>query len=504
MSNPLKKLAGQTVIYGLGTILPRFLNFLLTPLLTYIFQKPVEFGVNSEIFAYIAFLNVIFTYGMETAFFNFSTKKEDKESVYNTALTSLIISSVGFGVILFVFAQPIANWLQYPDKLKYIYWTIMILATDAIMAIPFARLRINNKAINFALLKALNVFVNVGLHVFFFVLCKNAYEQNEPGTLASLYDPQIGIGYSFLAGVIANFVTLIFLAPQFKFFRFAFDKVLWKEMFSYSWPLLILGLAGMVNETFDRIILKKLLPGYEGQYAQGIYGACYKIAMLMTIFRLAFSYAAEPFFFNSAKDKDSKKIYAFVMKAFVIFCSFIFLVTMMNLTIIKRLIISPNYWEGLAVVPILLLANLFIGVYYNLSIWYKLTGQTKFGATITIIGAAITLIINFAFIPKFGYMACAWATFAAYGAMMVISYIIGQKYYPVKYNVRAISVFFALAVGLYFLSLVWQGLDNKYLKLILNNLLVVLFVFFFYKLEFSNLKNFNKSTGANDQINKPE
>ncbi|MDZ4665228.1 MAG: oligosaccharide flippase family protein [Bacteroidota bacterium] len=504
MSNPLKKLAGQTVIYGLGTILPRFMNFLLTPLLTYIFQKPVDYGVNSEMYAYIAFLNVIFSYGMETAFFNFSTKKEDKESVFNTALTSIIISSVSFCILLSLFAQPIANWLQYPDKLSYIYWTILILGTEALMAIPFAKLRINNKAKTFAILKAINVFVNVSLHVFFFVFCKNAYEANETGTLASLYDPHIGIGYSFFAGLIANIVSLICLAPVFKEFKFKLNIPLWKEMFSYAWPLLILGLAGMVNETFDRIIIKKLLPEDIGQHAQGVYGACYKIAMLMAIFRQAFTYAAEPFFFNSAKDKDSKKVYAFVMKAFVIFCSFLFLATMMNLPVIKRLMISSPYWEGLAVVPILLLANLFLGIYYNLSIWYKLTGQTKFGAIITLIGAAITLAINFAFVPKYSYMACAWATFAAYGIMMVISYIIGQKYYPVKYNVRAISVFFILAVGLYLISLVWQDLDNKYLKLILNNLLVVLFVFFFYKLEFSNLKKFNKSTGANDQTNKPE
>lgn len=502
MSNPLKKLAGQTVIYGLGTILPRFLNFLLTPLLTYIFTRPVEFGVNSELFSYIAFFNVIFTYGMETAFFNFSNKIEDKDRVYNTAVTSLIVSSAGFSLILFALSQPIANWLDYPDKLKYIYWTIGILATDAIMAIPFARMRINNKPKQFALLKSLNVVINVGLHVFFFVFAKNAYENNEPGALASFYDPEIGIGYSFLSMLIANAVSLLSLGPQFKFFRFAFDKELWKDMFRYAWPLLILGLAGMVNEVFDRLIIKHLLPKDIGQSEQGIYGACYKVAMLMTIFRQAFQYAAEPFFFNNAKEKDSKRTYAFVMKAFVIFCCFIFLFTMMNLPVIKHLIISPNYFVGLGVVPILLIANLFVGVYFNLSIWYKLTGQTKFGAIITIIGAAITLIINFVFIPKFSYMACAWATFAAYGSMMVISYFIGQKYYPVKYNIRAISVFFFIAVGFYFLSFVWQGLDNKYLKLILNNLLVVLFVFLFYKLEFSNLKKF-KTSGANDQDNQP-
>jgi O-antigen/teichoic acid export membrane protein len=500
VSNPLKKLAGQTVIYGLGTILPRFLNFLLTPLLTYIFTRPVEFGINSEIYSYIAFLNVIFTYGMETAFFNFSNKNEDKNSVYNTALTSLIISSASLALILFLFAQPIANWLEYPDKLKYIYWTIGILATDAVMAIPFARLRINNQATTFALLKALNVVVNVGLHIFFFVFCKNAYEHHEPGTLASLYDPEIGIGYSFLSGLIANGVSLLFLGPQFKFFRFAFDKELWKEMFHYAWPLLILGLAGMVNETFDRILIKKLLPE-GGQFAQGIYGACYKISILMTVFIQAFRYAAEPFFFNNSKDKDSKKVYAFVMKVFAIFCSLIFLFTMMNLPILKYFV-SENYWEGLPVVPILLLANLFLGIYYNLSIWYKLTGQTKFGAIITVVGAIITLIINFAFVPKFSYMACAWATFAAYGVMMVISYILGQKHYPVKYNLRAMSVFFFMAVGFYFLSFVWQGFENKYLKLVLNNLLVLLFVFLFYKLEFSNLKKF-KTSGANDQNNQP-
>jgi O-antigen/teichoic acid export membrane protein len=500
VSNPIKKLAGQTVIYGLGTILPRFLNYLLVPLLTYIFQRPVDYGVNSEIYAYIGFLNVIFTYGMETAFFNFCSKRENKDAVYNTALTSLIISSVSFSVLMFAFSQPIANWLEYPDKLSYIHWTILILGTEAIMAIPFARLRINNKAKTFAILKAINVFVNVFLHIFFFVFAKNAYENNEPGTLASLYDPNIGIGYSFFAGLVANIVSLICLAPQFKEFKFKLDIPLWKEMFSYAWPLLILGLAGMVNETFDRIIIKKLLPHDIGAHAQGVYGACYKIAMLMAIFRQAFTYAAEPFFFNSSKDKDSKKVYAFVMKVFVIFCCFIFLATMMNLPVIKRMI-GPTYWEGLGVVPILLIANLFLGVYYNLSIWYKLTGQTKFGAIITIIGAVITLAINFTFVPQYSYMACAWATLAAYGSMMILSYFLGQKHYRVNYNIRAMSVFFILAIGLYYLSFLWQGMEYRYLKLLLNNLLVVLFVFLFYKLEFSNLKKFKSTSGAENQNN---
>lgn len=495
MSNPIKKLAGQTVIYGLGTILPRFLNYLLTPLLTYIFQKPVDYGVNSEIYAYIAFLNVIFTYGMETAFFNFSSKRENKEDVYHTALSSILLSTAIFSILLFLFSEPIAGWLEYPDKLNYIYWTILILATDAVMAIPFARLRLSNKALNFALIKAVNVVVNISLHIFFFVFCKNAYESNSSSALAGFYKPEVGIGYAFLSNLLANLFSLLMLAPQLKDFRFQINKSLWMEMFSYAWPLLILGLAGMVNETFDRIIIKKLLPDDIGQHAQGVYGACYKISILMTVFIQAFRYAAEPFFFNSAKDKDSKKTYAFVMKVFVIFCSFLFLATMMNLPVLKYFVSAP-YWEGLSVVPVLLMANLFLGVYYNLSIWYKLTGQTKFGAVITIIGAAITLVINFAFVPQFSYNASAWATLAAYFTMAVISYILGQKHYPIKYNIRAMSVFFLLALALYFISLSWQSLEIKYLKLFLNNLLVVLFVYLFYKLEFSNLKNFKKQERA--------
>lgn len=500
MSNPIKKLAGQTVIYGMGTILPRFLNYLLTPLLTYIFQKPVDYGVNSEIYSYIAFFNVIFTYGMETAFFNFSSKSDNKESVFQTALSSLMISTLSFGLLLFAFAQPIADWLQYGDKTVYIYWTILIIATDAIMAIPFARLRIENKAIRFAFIKAINVAINILLHVFFFVICKNAYEEGESGTCASIYNPHIGIGYSFLANLMANLISLTLLAPQFKNFKFQLDFTLWKQMFKYAWPLLILGLAGMVNETFDRIILKKLLPLEIGQHAQGIYGACYKIAILMSVFIQAFRYAAEPFFFNQSQNKDSKKIYAFVMKVFVIFCSFIFLATMMNMPIIKYFVSEP-YWEGLNVVPILLMANLFLGVYFNLSIWYKLTGQTKFGASITGVGAIITLIINFTFVPIYSYTASAWATLAAYGIMMIISYFMGQKYYPIKYNVRAISFFFIVALGFYFLSLLWNGLENRILVIILNNLLVLLFVFLFYKLEFSNLKKIKQDSGDNSQSN---
>lgn len=491
MSNPLKKLAGQTAIYGLGTILPRFLNYLLTPLLTYGFAA-AAYGINGELYAYISFLNVVFTYGMETAFFNFYSKSKSKDEVYNTALFSLVSSSLVMGGLLLLFSGTIAESLSTPNSTylpEFIRWSVMIIATDAIMAIPFARLRSENKAVWFSLLKLSNVVINVGLNILYFKVCKTAYESNAGDVFASMYDPQIGIGYSFFANVIANAITLLLLAKQFVAFRFQFNADLLKQMLRYAMPLLVLGLAGMVNETLDRIILKKLMVDKDAaQVAQGIYSACYKIAILMTIFIQAFRFAAEPFFFNQAADKNSKKVYALVMKYFVIFCSFLFLGTMMNLEWIKYFI-GEEYRVGLNVVPILLLANLCLGVVYNLSIWYKLSNNTKYGAIIAIIGAVVTIVINVIFVPMFSYMACAWATLAAYATMMTVSYYLGQKNFPIKYNIRAMMVFFVLAIGFYMISITYSGLESSLIKVILNNLFVILFARLFYKLEFSNLKN---------------
>ena len=320
MSNPLKKLAGQTVVYGLGTILPRFLNYFLTPILTRAFL-PAEYGINSELFAYISFLNVLFTYGMETTFFNFNSRLDNKLEVYNTALITLLCSSVVFSLLLFAFASSIGNALSttnanYPTQ--FIIWCIIIMATDAIMAIPFAKLRADNNPLKFSFFKLFNVVVNFGLTVFFVHFCKSAYESNSDSFMKFIYSPEIGIGYCFLSMLIANICTLLLMSKQFSTLTMGLNVELLKEMLKYTWPLIILGLAGMVNETLDRIILKKLMVDKEeAQIAQGIYGACYKIAILMTIFIQAFRFAAEPFFFGKAKDRDSKKTYAFVMKYFV-------------------------------------------------------------------------------------------------------------------------------------------------------------------------------------------
>ncbi|MFN8229328.1 MAG: polysaccharide biosynthesis C-terminal domain-containing protein [Bacteroidia bacterium] len=491
MSNPLKKLAGQTVVYGIGSILPRIINYLFSLALTYIFKTPSDLASNTEFYAYISFVNIIFTYGFETAFFNFSNKLNDKEKVYSTALISLLTSSLVFTLVTILFKNNLANVIGYPNNSEYVTWCILIVATDTLMALPFAKYRLNNQAKKFAGLKLLNVFIYLLVSSFYLVFCKNAFENNENNFLSALYNPIIGVGYAFLAQLIANLICIIFMYKSF-IINYVFDFNVWKQLINYSWPLLILGLAGMTNETFDRIIIKKLLPTDVGQTELGIYGACYKISILMTIFIQAFKYAAEPFFFNTSNDKNSKQLNAVVMKYFVIFCLFLFLVTMMNIDIVIKMI-SEQYRVGVGVAPILLMANLCLGIFLNLSIWYKLTNQTKFGAVITIIGAIITLVINFIFVPKYSYMASAWATLISYASMMVLSYYLGKKYYPIKYNLRSIFLFFGLALLLYFISFLWNDLQPKMLKLILNNLLVLFYLFTFYKLEFKNLLKLKKN-----------
>jgi O-antigen/teichoic acid export membrane protein len=424
---------------------------------------------------------------METAFFHFSSKMDDKDRVYSTALISIFASTAGLTLVFALFSGSIANLVKEPGHANYVIWCVLIVATDALMAIPFARLRLMNKARKFAGLKLLNVSVFILFNIFYFNICKPAFYNHPESVFATFYNPEVGVGYTFLAGLFANIISLVFLAKDFLQIRFVFDKELWKKMLQYAWPLLILGFAGMINETFDRFILTFLLPEDIAKNELGVYGACYRIAMLMTIFTTAFKYAAEPFFFNNAANKNSQKINAVVMKYYILFCLFLFLAIMMNLPWLK-LLVSEKFRAGLGVVPILLLANLCVGIYWNLSIWFKLTGQTKFGAIITIIGAVITLIINFCGIPKFGYMACAWATLASYSIMMVISYVLGQKYYPVKYNLRSIFVFTFLSLGFYGVSTLYSGMESTILKLLLNNILFALFIWIFYKLEFDNLK----------------
>ena len=489
--NPLKKLAGQTAIYGLPTILGRFLSYLLVFLQVRVFKKPDQFSVVPEFYAYVSFLFIILTYGMETAYFRFSLKQKENDSVYPTTLISILISTTVFIFLVLTFSQSIATSIGYPLHPEYVVWFGWILTLDTLAAIPFAKLRIENKPVRFAFIKSLNIFTTILLQIIFLFTIPWVLEHPQYKLLNTIsdfiYSPKIGVGYIFISNLIASILTIIFLAPQYILKNYAFDKKLWKEMFNYAWPLLILGLAGIVNETFDRALMKWIIPPSENPQLQlGIYGVCYKISILMTLFITTFRFAAEPFFFSHASQSDSKQIYSNIMNWFMIVCSFIFLGVMLNIDIIKYLITS-SYWPGLKIVPILLIANMFLGIFYNLSIWYKLTDKTKLGAVVSIIGAAITIILNFLLVPIMGYMGAAWATLACYFTVMVISYILGQKYYPINYNLRKFFLYLGVALFLFALN----HLLNQHkipFPIIINNLFLIPLILLIIKVENINIK----------------
>jgi O-antigen/teichoic acid export membrane protein len=482
----IKRLAGQTAIYGIPTILGRILGYLLVPLYTRVFL-PDAYGTVNVFYSYAALLKVILTYGMETAFFRFNEQELDKEKVYSTGMISLLASSIVFLLLVSFFSGSVARWIDYADYKNYIIWFGWILALDAISAIPFAWLRAQNKAKRFATINMINIAINIGLNLFFILLCPHILKHNGNSVLARIisliYRPEWGIEYIFISNLVASSVTLMLLLPQIIFIKWEIHPDLWKKMFFYAFPLLFAGMAGIVNETFDRLLLRYLLPFSKDMatYQVGIYAACYKISILMTIFIQAYKYAAEPFFFAQAKEKDAKMVYAHIMDYFIIAVSFIFLVTMVYLDdFIMPVLVGKKYWEGKGVIPVLMLANLFLGVYYNLSIWYKLTGKTGWGAWLSLIGAIITLILNFWWIPLssshiiYGYYGSAWATFICYGSMMILSYFIGQKYFPVKYNLLKFFGYLGLAVFLYFVS-TFVTIERHLLQFLFHTLILLVF-----------------------------
>ena len=422
----------QTAIYGLSSVVGRLLNYLLVPLYTRYFL-PAEYGVVTELYAYVAFLVIVLTYGLETAFFRFSKKDNDVKIVYSTALISLIISSVIFVALMFVSSTSIANWMGYAGHTEYIEWFAIIIALDAVSSISFARLREQNKATRFVLVRLVNIFVNIGLNLYFIIYL------------------EFGIEYIFIANLIASIVTIILLIPEMFASVWKFDKVLWNKMMIYALPLLIAGLAGMTNETIDRVLLKHLLPNTEIAASElGLYGAFYKLSIIMTLFIQTFRFAAEPFFFAQEKEGNSRKIYADVMKYFTIIMAIIFLgVTIFYDVIIGFLGSEYHDERGFLVVSILLLANLFLGIYYNLSIWYKLTEKTKYGAYLSIFGAIITLALNFTLIPVIGFVGSAWATLACYFSMTVASYYLGKRHFLIPYQVGRIGLYISSMLAIY-------------------------------------------------------
>ncbi|MBK6965552.1 MAG: polysaccharide biosynthesis C-terminal domain-containing protein [Bacteroidales bacterium] len=492
--NALKKLASQTAIYGLPTILGRLLNYLLVPLYTRVFL-PEEYGIVTEMYAYVSFLFIFLTYGMETAFFRFASQGEFRNKVFGTSLTSLGITSILFLIVTFAAAPFFSVQLGYSGHPEYVKWFALILATDAISTIPYANLRLQNKPMRFAMVKIVNIVANIGFNLFFILLCPYILahfpESGAAGMIGLFYRPETGVGYIFISNLIASILTFIMLLPEIPLKSLKADRDLLVLMLKYSWPLLIFGLAGIVNETFDRIILKHLLPDRTNAMAQlGIYGACYKVSILMSLFIQTYRYAAEPFFFDQARNKNAKATYSAMMHYFIIICLFIFLAIMLYIDVVM-LFVGKSFREGVGVVPVLLMANLFLGVFYNLSVWFKLTDKTKTGAAISVAGAAITLLLNLILIPVWGYMGAAWATLICYASMMVMSYLIGQKYYPIDYDFKRALKYSLITLTIYFIS-VLPVAGTMWVKYFINSVMLIAFagyVFYFEKQRFRSVVN---------------
>lgn len=474
MANSLKKLAGQTAIYGLSSIIGRFLNYLLVPLYTYkITAASGGYGVVTNIYAYTAFLLVLLTFGMETTFFYFANRENaDSNKVFSTAA-----SAVGAVAILFwggcmIFNVPIATALGYVEHPEYIKIMATVVALDAFQAILFALLRFQDKAIKFVTLKLSFIFCNIGLNLFIFLLAP-VLSTHCP-SLMSWYNPEYQVGYIFIVNLICTAGVTFGFIPELRQMKFKIDVNLLKQMLRYTWPLLLFGIIGILNQVADKICYRFIVPGQEGEVQLGIYGACVKIAMIIAIFTQAFRYAYEPFVFGGQRDKNSPEMQAKVMKYFVMSTLLAFLLVVMYIDVLKY-IISESYWEGLKVVPIVMMAEIFMGIYFNLSFWYKLNKQTWWGAIFSAIGCAALLAINFIFVPRYGYMACAWGGFAGYGICMLLSYFVGQVKSPVPYKLKPIFGYFALAVALYFAS-VYLSPENIVWRLVLNTGLVLVYV----------------------------
>ena len=482
MANSLKKLAGQTAIYGLSSIIGRFLNYMLVPLYTYkIAASSGGYGIVTNIYAYTALLLVLLTFGMETTFFYFSNREEiDSRKAFSTAASAVGLVSLLFWIICMVFGGPIANALHYESHPEFIRIMASVVALDAFQAILFARLRNENRALKFVALKLSFIICNIALNLFIFLVAPSLH-QNHPA-LMGWYDPSYQVGYVFIVNLICTAGVTFGFIPELRELRFGIDRGLLKEMLKYTWPLLLLGLIGILNQVADKICYKFIVPGQEGEVQLGIYGACVKIAMIIAIFTQAFRYAYEPFVFGKSKDKDSRETYAQAMRYFVIFTLLAFLAVMAWIDVLKLLFLrNEDYWVGLKVVPIVMAAEIMMGIYFNLSFWYKLIDKTIWGAWFSGIGCAVLILVNFLFVPKYGYMACAWGGVAGYGTAMLLSYFVGQKYYPIRYPLRDMLLYVVVSAVLF--AAMMLPVENMWLRVAYRTVLLLLFVGFIFRKE---------------------
>jgi len=468
-----KSLFKQTAIYGLATVLPRMFSFLLVPLYTGLLPKE-EYGQVSIIFAYMIFFNVIMAYGMETTFFRFYNKESDKKTVVETTTVSIFWSSILFLFVALVFRNYLAA--KSGIDVQYIMYTIWILVLDALVIVPFSKLRAYQKPVIYAIIKIGNVVVNLSLSVFLLLYLPQIAQSDPDSFLGSLYLENFQIGYIFVANIIASLLTFIVLSPNYFHLNWQFDFQLWKKMMRYGMPILVAGIAFAINEQFDKILLGKLLPANIAEAEVGVYSACYKLGLFMVLYRTAYTLGIEPFFFSHAKDEKAPQTYAMVTKYFVIFGSFILLAVIVFADVFKYFMIrDTSYWEAMKVVPLIILANFFLGIYTNLSVWYKLIDKTYIGAYISIVGAIITLVLNYWLIPTMSYYGSAIATLAAYGSMMGISYYLGNKHYPIPYDIKTIGGYLLLSIV--FSAVSFYGFRENYF---VGIPLLMAFMYFIY------------------------
>lgn len=471
--------------YGVSSIAARFINYALTPYLTAVFSRE-DYGRMGAVYSIIPLLNVLLTYGMETAYFRFVQRKDRLDAVNNTTAISLLISTIFFSFLLWSNQTLIVKAASLEEFPALIQLSIFIIALDALTAIPLARLRQEGRPRYYAFIRITSIIVNIVITVFLLSYCKTYLQQHPNSFLRLIYRRDVNpVTYVLIANIFQSAFTLLLLSKWLLPKKWTFDFSLWKEMMVYALPMLIAGLGGMINETFDRLMLGWWLPGTSdfADEQRGIYNACYKLAILITLFVQAFRMGAEPFFFRQAEGQNPQRIYARVMKFFVLTICVMFLFVSLYLPIWKHFI-APKHWEGLKAVPVLLLANMFLGIYYNLSVWYKITSRTMAGAWITLAGTVVTIIINWIFIPHYSYMACAWATFLCYGSMMIMSYIWGQKHYHIPYATKKLLAYLGIVIILFFIH---KGisllLQNDLLNIVAGSILLALYALFIVRME---------------------
>lgn len=474
----LKTLFKDTALYGMSSIVGRFLNYLLVPLYTAkIAASSGGYGVITNVYAYTALLLVILTFGMETTFFRFVNKEgANPMRTYSTVLIMVGSVALLFVALVLAFINPVSSFMGYSAHEEYVAVMAACVAIDAFQCIPFAYLRYKHRPWKFVALKMLFIVLNITLNIVYFVVLPAMYSNlSTHGFAASVYDPNVGVGYVFRLNLFCTAIITFFFWKELTGFRWVFDKILFRKMLSYSWPILLLGITGILNQTADKILFPIVSPGAEGHVQLGIYGAAAKIAMIMAMITQAFRYAYEPFVFGSVKEKGSRDTYAKAMKYFIIFTLLAYLVVVGYLDVLKY-IIGRDYWEGLKVVPVVMAAEIMMGVYFNLSFWYKLIDKTIYGAWFSGVGCVVLVLINVLLIPKYGYMACAWAGVAGYGTAMLLSYFVGQKKYPINYPLKSITVYICIAALFTAIMLYTPQSLPKALRLGINTLLIILFV----------------------------